>query len=310
VLREWLLSALLDVYYGSLPRENSSFRRAVLWDEQGAAVARMTLAERQPCLIARLGTSELGCVSVFTRWRRRKHIRVSYPESLRHIMGTNAGMFPTDNESLDNFSQIFLDAVSKTDVMGVWFNRNEHRIIEEFCPRARLVHLEALNCVLRENPWSAELAGKTVLVVHPFAKTIERQYATRRDVLFENPRVLPEFELKTLSAVQSSAGADSGFETWFDALKHMRAEIEAMEFDIAIIGAGAYGLPLAAAVKDTGRKAVHYGGATQLLFGILGKRWEEGGPDEFTALFNEHWVRPAAEETPQGSGQVEGGCYW
>jgi ketopantoate reductase len=90
----------------------------------------------------------------------------------------------------------------------------------------------------------------------------------------------------------------------------MREEVARIDFDVAIVGAGAYGLPLAAAVKDLGRQAVHLGGATQLLFGIRGRRWEVESPDDIAPLFNEHWVRPSAEETPQGSSSVEGGCYW
>ena len=46
-------------------------------------------------------------------------------------------------------------------------------------------------------------------------------------------------------------------------------------FDVAIIGCGAYGMPLAAMLKQAGKQAIHLGGATQLLFGIKGKRWEE-----------------------------------
>ena len=54
--------------------------------------------------------------------------------------------------------------------------------------------------------------------------------------------------------------------------------------------------------KRLGKQAVHLGGATQLLFGIKGKRWGEIG--------NEHWVSPLAEERPQGFEKIEGGCYW
>jgi len=225
-------------------------------------------------------------------------------------MRLNAGMFPVDDASLDRFSDVFLDAVSKTDVLGVWFNRNEQRIVERYCPDAQLVHLEALNPVLLAHPWSAELAGRTVLVVHPFARTIESQYHTRRTRLFENPAVLPEFELKTIAAIQSGAGAACDFATWFDALEYMREQVANVQFDVAIIGAGAYGLPLAAAVKESGRQAVHLGGATQLLFGIRGRRWETESPDDIAPLFNEHWVRPSADETPEGSASVENGCYW
>ena len=84
----------------------------------------------------------------------------------------------------------------------------------------------------------------------------------------------------------------------------MKEQIDRTDYEIAILGCGAYGLPLAAHVKRQGKKAVHLGGSTQFMFGIIGKRWE-GNP-----LINENWVRPAPEETPALAVHVEGGCYW
>ncbi|HEY5484814.1 MAG TPA: hypothetical protein VIK31_13590 [Propionibacteriaceae bacterium] len=309
-LRELGVRTALYLRYGTEPPDGGAFRSAVRRGEDGSGLVRGVLAAGEPCMVGKLGSAELGCVSFRTRWRGRWGVRLPYPRSLRRTMEVNAGVFPTDDESLDRFSDVFLEAVSQADVLGVWLNRNEHRIVNRFCPAVQLIELEALNCVLWQDPWSAGLAGKTVLVVHPFATTIESQYRTSRTLLFGDPKVLPEFELKTLAAVQSGAGNECGFATWFEALERMREDIANIEFDVAIIGAGAYGLPLAAAVKEMGRQAVHLGGATQLLFGIRGRRWETESPDDIAPLFNEHWVRPSAEERPPNSDAVEGGCYW
>lgn len=94
--------------------------------------------------------------------------------------------------------------------------------------------------------------------------------------MFDNPDILPEFELKTLKAVQTLAGEkEDRFKTWFEALNYMYTEAMKIDFDIAIIGCGAYGMPLASMLKEAGKKAIHMGGVTQILFGIKGKRWEE-----------------------------------
>jgi hypothetical protein len=45
-----------------------------------------------------------------------------------------------------------------------------------------------------------------------------------------------------------------------------------IDFDIAIIGCGAYSFPLAANVKRIGKNSVHLGGASQLLFGFSWKK--------------------------------------
>ena len=40
----------------------------------------------------------------------------------------------------------------------------------------------------------------------------------------------------------------------------MIKEIQMHEFDVCLIGCSAYGLPLAAAVKNMGKQAIHIGG--------------------------------------------------
>ncbi len=112
------------------------------------------------------------------------------------------------------------------------------------------------------------------MVIHPFEETIKSQYKKRKD-LFENQDILPSFELITLKAVQTVAGTKSQFGSWCEALEYMERQIKQIDFDIAILGCGAYGMPLAAYIKRLGKQAVHMGGVTQLLFGILGKRWTE-----------------------------------
>ena len=156
------------------------------------------------------------------------------------------------------------------------------------------------------------LKGKKILVIHPFAGTIRSQY-TRRELLFPGRDVLPEFELITLKAVQSNGILPSGFPytDWFSALESMCREIKTVDYDIALIGAGAYGMFLGAFCKRCGKPAVHMGGALQLLFGIRGTRWEHQYPPEFgERLFNSHWVSPSPAERPEGYRAIEDGCYW
>jgi hypothetical protein len=127
--------------------------------------------------------------------------------------------------------------------------------------------------------------------------------------------VLPEFaSLRVVKAVQSLGGESNGFNDWFEALEWMKNEMDKEPYDIALIGCGAYGFPLAAHAKRTGHKAVHLGGALQLLFGIKGKRWDNINYNpEYNykdGLFNDFWIYPDSKTKPNNSQQVEGECYW
>ena len=101
---------------------------------------------------------------------------------------------------------------------------------------------------------------------------------------------------------------DNRFDTWFDALEYMYQEALKIDFDVAILGCGAYGLPLAAKLKVAGKQAIHMGGVTQILFGIKGRRWLDNPRAEIN--FNDAWVYPKESETPKRSNAVENHCYW
>ena len=146
------------------------------------------------------------------------------------------------------------------------------------------------------------------MVVHPFADSISRQFS-RKNSIYNPPHTLPDFNLKTIEAVQSIAGNNShGFESWFEALDYMKDQISNTNFDIAILGCGAYGMPLAVFIKKLGKQVIHLGGNTQVLFGIKGQRWESD--PQFSKIFNEHWVRPDTKETPIGHNSIDSNCYW
>ena len=88
----------------------------------------------------------------------------------------------------------------------------------------------------------------------------------------------------------------------------MEGRIAQTDFDVAIIGCGAYGFPLAAKVKDMGKVAIHLGGATQILFGIKGARWDLN--QKINRWYNEAWTRPSESDKPKNAAAVESACYW
>ena len=279
---------------------------------------RALLAGGAPCMVARMGSGELevtlrrferldpaGAVTKAVRYVAGETGPWWWDARVAHGMQQGAGLFPVTPETLARFADRMLADLREVDVLGAWLD-GEARL-RPLLRGARIAKLADLEPYYHRDPWSAALAGRTVMVVHPFAESIRRQYE-RREHLFADPRVLPAFDLKTMPAVQSIAGSRTEHRDWFAALDFMCNRLSAERFDVAIIGAGAYGFPLAAHVKRMGRQAVHLGGPTQILFGIRGKRWDE--MPFFAALANEYWVRPSAGETPTGHAAIEGGCYW
>ncbi len=298
------------------PRKPSAFD---LKGQEANLRIRQFLEASEPCMIARFGNNELRTVENHLTveesrpWGQKvkRYLQGAtgpfwWDDRTAREMARGAGFFPTTPESLERFARLTLDDIPQIDILGSWL-RAEDRLGDEL--KALRVPLFDLEPYFHADPWTLALRGHRVLVVHPFEKSIRAQYARRGD-LFTDPGVLPEFELLTFPSVQTIGGSSSRFKDWFEALDHMKEGIASLSFDMAIIGAGAYGMPLAAFIKrELRKKSVHLGGATQILFGIKGKRWD-AIPRYSTMLYNEHWVRPSADEKPSSAGRVEGGCYW
>ena len=263
------------------------------------------LENPDPFMACRIGGVEFSCLTVYLKQISAQHPK--FKKGIRDQMHNNAGFFPATHPLLTQFCREMLENVSHTDMIGVWNKPQEPYVFSTYCPHTNLAPLSVFDAFSFEDPWSKRLEGKRVLVIHPFAQTIEKQFKYR-DKLFKNPLTLPPFELITLPAVQSIAGTQTPYQDWFSALKSMTDQIKILEFDVALIGAGAYGLPLAGFIKKMGKKSIHMGGNLQILFGIKGKRWEEHL--NISRFYNEYWTRPSLEETPPKFRKVEGGTYW
>jgi hypothetical protein len=283
-----------------------TYAKAVLTEEQGNQWIYYTIKKQSPLMVSRLGDTELRCIYFHKKYRQCK-TKKRYHLSIVGAMNNNAGFFPPTEHMLDQFCELFLSSIEQADGMGIWYNSGEDIILKEFAPNAELFPLRSIEPFYHKNPWSEVLERKKVLVIHPFSDSIISQYK-KREHLFENKNILPQFTLITLKAVQSIAGIKTEYNDWFEALNSMKKEMNNTEFDIAIIGAGAYGLPLAAHAKHLGKQAIHMGGGTQVLFGIRGRRWDK---HEFISkLYNPYWIRPSKTERGGNIQNVENGCYW
>lgn len=272
----------------------------------------------EPFWAGRMGFVEMNLLRQFIEHRMAPFI--DHRETALRQLCKNAGFFPYDLELGERYVDLVLADSPFIDLQGYWGLYMEDYIHKKYQKKtivSGLPWLEpwqiAADAETGIKPWTAGLKGKNVLVVHPFAKSISQQYEKNREKIFSRhyraDDILPQFHLKTLQAVQTIAGnKDDRFENWFEALDWMKSECRKVDFDIAIVGCGAYGFNLAAEIKRMGKQVIHLGGATQVLFGISGRRWET----EYASfdLINECWVRPSKEETVAGAKSIENGCYW
>lgn len=314
-----ILKSIRKVYLALLNRTKALKPECIQDSDVVSQIIQDTLMADKPCMIARFGSTELTCLTNYIGVDQEKNQYLNYikgksnpwwwEQNIISQMQQWSGFFPARVDKIEQFCELMLQDIPEVDILASWLP--DEQLFDKELENSSKIEFELLNPYFSKIPWTKALEGKKVLVVHPFENTIKHQYK-KRELLFKD-NVLPEFELMTIKAVQSIAGNSTGFNDWFEALDYMKAEIDKHDYDICLIGCGAYGFPLAAYVKRMGKKAVQLGGSLQLLFGIRGKRWEDlnyNSTYNYAKLINEYWVKPEEDEKPLGAATIEGACYW
>jgi hypothetical protein len=200
-------------------------------------------------------------------------------------------------------------------LIGVWQDEREQYLISLSRRTPLFTSLENLEPFFSFLPWTKAFEGKRILIIHPFINTIKIQLKKTSIELFPGVQngllpVATYILYKPIVSYGDSVFTD--YNNWLDALNMMKQEIENLDFDVAIVAAGAYGLPLGAFIKGMGKIAIHLAGASQLLFGIIGSRWSNS--ERYKTLFNANWIVPLKSDyndsVKQSFQKREGGGYW
>ena len=287
--------------------------RKSLPDQEAGALFRSRLEENTPFCAGRFGFFELSAMRNFYFAKAGNYQKIL--ESLKNC----AGVFPPMEQTGEEFLELMKNSLGEMDFLLCSGEPFENYFAGQFGKKS-LVWVPNLRLACPwffEQPWSEALEGQKVLIVNPFAKTIRSQYQ-HREKLFSGTRILPEFTLLTYRSMFTIGEfQDPAFPDFFTVLEHQFEEISRLDFEVALLGCGAYGFPLAAMITSRlKRTAIHMGGVLQLLFGILGARWDgsrfpgQGPNPGIRPYINEYWTYPSREETPEAAAGVEYGHYW
>jgi len=269
----------------------------------------------QPCAIGKIGTTELMGLEYLYRWIQPPWPPpASWRRPARRLYDCS-GLFPVRRDIYLRWAQEYQSALHQMDYVAQWqpsdtyLSVMEDLLIQELAPSAFRGSIDFLHFWGRNSPWLHTLAGLRWLVIHPFANTIRLQLPKMPlfGIFTEKCQGLLQqraIDTRLLSCPQFAYMVPPTHRDWFHALEEMKSQMESTDFDIALVGAGAWSLPLVAHAKKIGKKGIHLGGTLQLLFGIKGTRFDRG------VMYNEHWIRPLADETPANYRLMEKGAYW
>lgn len=228
----------------------------------------------------------------------------------------NAGIKVRDDLSLKMYVEKLIESYEHCTIIAEWDSSGKvfahtgigQKLISERTHTIPKINAIALEPYYFKDSWMPAIKGKKILIVHPFTSTFLKQIKNIKE-LFPDRSWFEDCELKFIQPPLTLAGNHGG-KDWQE---HYKPFIESLRncnnFDIALVAAGGYGMLIADFIFSELNKSVMYvGGALQLFFGVIGKRWFDN--KDILKLVNDNWIRPTKDDKPNNFTRVEKGCYW
>jgi hypothetical protein len=148
--------------------------------------------------------------------------------------------------------------------------------------------------------------NKKVLVISSFDGLVKKQFDSGNvnKIYSKFPNIIQLHTIQFPYCFHNNGPHQNYFET----LNVIFEEIKKIDFDIAVLGCGAYGHILCHKIdKELNKDAIYVGGSIQTLFGIISSREKEHGKIKY----NEYWITDIPQEyRPNNYKLIENGCYW
>jgi hypothetical protein len=231
----------------------------------------------------------------------------------------NAGIHITTLTSLQAYAEALTNSYKSCTGIAEWELTGKvfaltgigQEFITRLTPTIPKINARALEPYYFQDSWMEALKGKRILIVHPFIKTLQKQISNFRNIFpgrkwFEDCEFVFAQPPLTLAGNHREKDWQEHYTIFIEHLKNLTTNTE---FDIALVAGGGYGMLIADFIfRNLGKSTIYVGGALQLFFGVIGKRWFDN--KEILQLVNDDWIRPVNEDKPPNFIKVEKGCYW
>ena len=265
----------------------------------------------KPFIISRLGSEIIPSINFLYK----NHFSV--PEYIVN----NAGIYSKSGNKIEDYLtyyKAYYNSVDKSDAIASFKILSHIAKCEEFFiknrkkPSVSYKVLEPFYSIIENDiPWTHSLKDKKVLVISPFVVSFIKQLNNKFKMFKHQDIFLPEQQFVFYKSFNTSSH-NYLHNSWIETFNIMCSEIQKLDFDIALISCGGYGMLLCNFIKyKLNKSAIYIGGGLQLLFGVIGRRWDNR--DNIKKIIKENnctFIRPSEDEIINNSSNVEGGCYW
>ena len=272
----------------------------------GNEVIKKLILKNEPFSITRLGCA----ISAISRIYLENDIIDNYQKK---IIQSHDGIYWNNEEDIIKYIQYYTNAIKKSDYLASFeriYTREQNYFIKNY--DLKTIHSRVLEpFYIDKDPWSLYLSGKKVLIINPFVESFKKQMHNGFRI-FKDREIFKTGQKFVYYKPFNCLAGNRPHKDWFETFEAMCKDIKEIEFDIALLGCGGYGLPLCDYIKTHLKKsAIYVGGGLQLLFGVMGCRWEKNKMWEKIIRENNcKFIRPSGEEIIKGNEQIEDSCYW
>ena len=269
------------------------------------------LEKKDPFIISRLG---IGAET---------YLSYSYDNKLKFnlnylkMLSNNAGIYNI-NKTLITYLEQYIEGIKNSSALAVFIDAiitEQTYFINKFNISA--IHYQVIEpfycCLENIKPWTHYLIDKKVLIICPFITSMQKQLDNGFQIFkdIDKKIFLDNQQFVFYKSFQTSAG-NHIHKDWLETFTIMCNDIKNLDFDIALLGCGGYGLPLCNYIKtQLNKSAIYIGGGLQLLFGVMGGRWENNHMWKQIIQKNDtKFIKPSGDEILNNYRNIEGGCYW
>lgn len=278
--------------------------------EQDNQFIKKAIESGKPFFIGRIAGIELKIA--YSIQHRRPIDMINEIEELEN----NAGIHIKDIQSLYTYADALLTSYDHCTAIAEWettgavfaITGDGQKLITDRTPHIPKIMAQSLEPYYVRDSWMPALRGKRILIIHPFATSIQQQLPHLSNI-FPDRVWFPECTFRCLAPPLTLA-KNHQHKDWNVHLNEFLDTLsKEKEADVALVAAGGYGMLISDYLYTKMNISVLYiGGALQLFFGIIGKRWFTN--KDIHHLMNDDWIRPNPADKPANFIKVEKGCYW
>ena len=270
-------------------------------------------------LITRTGWGAEPVISCGMVYKKPEFIR----EHIKHILEYNAGIYNQNEENLRKWAHLYYNAIKNSTCCFIWNHTKIEDLIEQsqkiLTVGVKIMSADCLDPLRTVNigvaPWTQSLHGKKVLIVSPFTDSIKQQIDKGYKLVDGDNRLFHPDQEYVFYKTFNTLGGNFVHRNWVETFIKMIQDISILDFDIALVSCGGYGLPICDFIYSKMKKSsIYVGGVLPMLFGVTCQRYSEKN-------YNPGMIRPSENEQVdvksfhkmygyQLNNEVENKCYW